>query len=1484
MSKNVSIPDVLNDNYTWSKDSKKDLDNSVYPSSPSSGTKFMPKNSSNKETGNKDLTGDSKIDFSKIIIGIASPDEIRHLSRGEVTKPETLNYRTFKPVMDGLCCERIFGTTKDWECSCGKCKKIRYKNVVCDRCGVEVTRKKVRRERMGHIDLVIPIVHTWFFKMIPSKIGNLLGLSYSKLDKVVYYESYIVVQPGILQKEQKAKKMDLLTSNEYFDILKSLPEENKYLDDSDPDKFVAKIGGEAILTLLQQINLDELYSELKEQINNKSTRKQVRQTLLNRINVVKSFIDSRKTHENKPEWMVLRVLPVIPPDLRPTVSREGGKFATSDLNDLYRRIIVRNNRLKKLIEQNAPDVILNNEKRMLQEAVDALIDDSHNVSTTKRQLKSLTSIIKGKQGRFRQNLLGKRVDYSGRSVITVGPELKLYECGISKNMAVELFNPFIIRRLIERGYAKDVKIAKKIIMQKEPVIYEILENELKGHPVLLNRAPTLHKISILAFQPKLTEGNAIQLPPLVCPGFNSDFDGDQMAVHVPLSPEAITEASTLMLSAHNLLNDTNGLPTMQPNREMILGLYFLTKLVKSTPEFPVKGEGSVFSNPDEVIIAINNDKLSIHAQIRVRLKDKLTGETKIIETTGGRLIFNQYLPKEISYINELINNKRMQALVGEICSKSKTTEAVKFLDDVKKLGFDYAYVSGISFNANDIKIPTKKATLISEAQNTINEINTSYMMGLMTDNERYNQVINVWSNVTTQVADELIEELKNDKNGFNSIYLMLDSGSRGSKEQVKQLGGMRGLIAKPQCTNKDERQIIENPIISNFKEGLGVFEYFISSHGCRKGMADTALKTSNAGYLTRRLIDVMQNMVITMEDCGTANGILLSLAYDKYDMSTTLSDLILGRISAEDVKDHNKKIILKKGDEITVEKIHLLETVGIPQVRVRSVLTCKATQGVCAKCYGYCLSTGRMVNEGEAVGVLAAQSLGEPCTQLTLNTFHVGGATSGSAIASSISANCAGIVELSNVDFIVGKTNTSGSVQVVSRLGELKILHPVMKTVLMSHHIPYGSNLYVRSGDSVSVGTLLFDWDQYNSLIISVSSGKVSYSNINDTTSNVVQNNITGHVERVIIDNKYNKANICGIIVNTEDKSHLYNIPPNAHILVKDGEFVERGTVLAKIPRMMAMSEDIIGGLPRLVELFEVKSTQNPVVLSDIDGIVKIKNTDGVNREIIVQSIFNDKIKCKYLIPQSYYMSVHDGDYVKCGEALCSGQILLDDILHTQGILAVCKYLVKAIQAVYCLQGIKINCKHIELIIRQMISYVEIIDCGDTEFIYNQLVHKNDFYEANNKIQNCVVILDHGDSSQYADGQIINNYEYNMENSYLESKGLKCMTSRDTKCATASVKLQGITQIALKTKSFLSSASFQETVSVLANAAISGSCDTLYGLKENVITGHLIPAGTGYPKFRDLKIIYTPHKNEEKNDILVDIDTDNKIKDNEPMR
>ncbi len=1396
-----------------------------------------------------------KSNFNRITIGLASPEEILARSSGEVLKPETVNYRTYKPERDGLFCERIFGPSKDYECHCGKYKRIRYRGIICDRCGVEVTEKKVRRERMGHITLTVPVAHIWYFRSTPNKIGYLLGIPSKKLDAIIYYERYVVVQPGIAA-ERGIKEMDLLTEEEYLDIIDSLPRENQMLEDNDPDKFVAGMGAEVIYQLLCKLDLDELSYNLRSKIE-KETSQQRKADALKRLSVIEAFRDSKDV--NRPEWMILKVIPVTPPDLRPLVPLDGGRFATSDLNDLYRRVIIRNNRLKRLIEIKAPEVILRNEKRMLQEAVDSLFDNSRKSNAVKteanRTLKSLSDSLKGKQGRFRQNLLGKRVDYSARSVIVVGPELKMHECGLPKFMAAELYKPFIIRKLIERGIVKTVKSAKKIVDRKDPVIWDILENVMKGHPVLLNRAPTLHRLGIQAFQPKLIEGKAIQLHPLACTAFNAHFDGDQMAVHLPLGNAAILEAQLLMLGSHNILNPANGAPITVPSQDMVLGLYYITK-----PRPGVKGTGMNFYGPEEIIIAHNEGRLDLHAVVNVRLPKDMTDPSKgyhMVETTAGRVFVNQLVPPEVGYINEILTKKSLRDIIGNVLKVSGVARTAQFLDDIKHLGYTMAFKGGLSFNLGDVIIPEQKATLVNEGYAKVEEIQNNFNLGLITNNERYNQVIDIWTKTNTSLTNIVEKQISSDNDGFNPVYMMLHSGARGSKEQIRQLCGMRGLMAKPQKSGSTGAEIIENPILSNFKEGLSVLEYFISTHGARKGLADTALKTADAGYLTRRLVDVSHDVIINEEDCGTLRGLIATAIKNKDNIVETLYDRILGRTTVHDVYNPlTGEKIIGAGEEITEDIAALIESLPIEAVEIRSVLTCESKKGVCAKCYGRNLARGKMVEKGEVVGVIAAQSIGEPGTQLTLRTFHVGGTASSSVTESEIVSKYEGKVEFEELRTIL-KESDNGTIQdvVIGRTAEVRIVDANTGITLSQYNVPYGAILYKKDGDTVTKGDKICEWDPYNAVTITEIAGKVSYDGLVDgvTYREEVEDDFAMHRDKVVIESRDKSKNPIIRILDAEgNELKQYNLPVGAHIMVDNNQQIKVGDILIKIPRAIGKSGDITGGLPRVTELFEARNPSNPAIVSEINGEVLMGKIKRGNREIIIKSKTGEEKR--YLVPLSKQILVQENDYVRAGMPLSDGAIAPIDILSILGPTKVQEYIVNEVQEVYRLQGVKINDKHFEIIVRQMMRKVEIVDPGDTRFLPEQLVDKFEFMQENDEIWDKKVVLDAGDSQNLKPGQIVTVRALRDENSKLKRQDLKLVEARDAIPATSNQVLQGITRAALKTSSFMSAASFQETTKVLSEAAIHGKVDTLEGLKENVICGHPIPAGTGQREYEKLVV------------------------------
>ncbi len=1407
--------------------------------------------------------------FNKISIGLASPESILAESRGEVLKPETINYRTHKPERDGLFCERIFGPVKDYECACGKYKRIRYRGIVCDRCGVEVTEKKVRRDRVGHINLVVPVAHIWYFRSLPNKIGYLLGLPSKKLDMIIYYERYVVIQAGVAKgpEGEELSKLDFLTEEEYLNILETIPPENQYLEDSDPNKFIAKMGAECLIDLLSRIDLKELSYDLRHKANTE-TSKQRKTEALKRLQVVEALRESQDNRENRPEWMIMKVVPVIPPELRPLVPLDGGRFATSDLNDLYRRVIIRNNRLKRLMEIKAPEVILRNEKRMLQEAVDSLFDNTRKASAVKtesnRPLKSLSDSLKGKQGRFRQNLLGKRVDYSARSVIVVGPEMSLYECGLPKDMAAELYKPFVIRKLIERGIVKTVKSAKKIIDKKEPVVWDILENVLKGHPVLLNRAPTLHRLGIQAFQPKLIEGKAIRLHPLVCTAFNADFDGDQMAVHLPLGPEAILESQLLMLASHNILNPANGSPITVPSQDMVLGLYYMTKERKSTKETPVIGEGLTFYSYEEVVIAFNEGKVELNAGIKVRAKDfneEGALVNQIIPTTVGRVLFNMVVPEQAGYVNDVLNKKSLRDIIGQILAVTDVPTTADFLDKIKTMGYEFAFKGGLSFSLGDIIIPQEKHEMIADANEQVDGIMANYNMGLITNNERYNQVIDVWTSTNAMLTELAMKRIREDQQGFNSVYMMLDSGARGSKEQIRQLTGMRGLMAKPKKSTAGGGEIIENPILSNFKEGLSILEYFISTHGARKGLADTALKTADAGYLTRRLVDVSQDVIVNIEDCGTLRGIEVEALKKNEEVVETLGERILGRVSLHDVFNPlTEELLIEAGQQIMESDVRKIEASPIEKVEVRSALTCEAQKGICGKCYGRNLATNKMVQRGEAVGVVAAQSIGEPGTQLTLRTFHVGGIAGNISEDNKLEAKFGGKAEIEDLRTVVGENSEGKPVNIViSRTSEIKVVDKKTGITLSTNNIPYGSQLFVKNGGTVEKDQIVCQWDPYNGVIVSEFPGKIAYENIEQgITYQVEIDEQTGFQEKVISESRNKKLIPTLLIMNTKDEVlRSYNLPVGSHIMVDDGDKIKEGKILVKIPRKSAKTGDITGGLPRVTELFEARNPSNPAVVSEIDGVVSFGKIKRGNREIIIESKLGEQKK--YLVKLSNQILVQENDYVRAGMPLSDGSVTPEDILAIKGPSAVQQYLVNEVQEVYRLQGVKINDKHFEVVVRQMMRKVRIQDPGDTIFLENQLIHKDDFIEENDEIFGKKVVLEPGESENLKAGQIITARELRDENSILKRADKSLVTARDAVAATATPVLQGITRASLQTKSFISAASFQETTKVLNEAAVSGKIDDLEGLKENVIVGHKIPAGTG---MRDYESIIVGSKQE----------------------
>jgi len=1400
--------------------------------------------------------------FDKITISLSSPELILERSSGEVLKPETINYRTYKPERDGLFCERIFGPVKDWECHCGKYKRIRYKGIVCDRCGVEVTEKKVRRERMGHIQLVVPVCHIWYFRSLPNKMGYLLGLPTKKLDMIIYYERYVVVNAGeaVNKDGEPLNYLEFLTEEEYLDIIDALPKENQYLDDTDPNKFLAAMGAEALEMLLVRLDLDSLSYELRHKANTE-TSQQRKSEALKRLQVVEAFRSANKHIENRPEWMIIKVVPVIPPELRPLVPLDGGRFATSDLNDLYRRVIIRNNRLKRLIEIKAPEVILRNEKRMLQEAVDSLFDNSRKANAVKteanRALKSLSDSLKGKSGRFRQNLLGKRVDYSARSVIIVGPTLKMHECGIPKSMAAELYKPFVIRKMIERGIVKTVKSAKKMVDKKDPVVWDILENVLKGHPVLLNRAPTLHRLGIQAFQPKLIEGKAIQLHPLVCSAFNADFDGDQMAVHLPLGNAAVLEAQMLMLASHNILNPADGKPIAVPSQDMVLGLYYISKSRRSTKTVKVAGEGMTFYSAEEVIIALNEKAIELHANIKVKatVRENEQLVEKIIETTAGRVLFNQDVPKAVGFIDKVLTKKELKNVISDVIKITGMAEAAAFLDRIKERGFINAFRGGLSFSLNDVLIPVEKESLVKKANEKVEEIKNNYNMGFITNNERYNQVIDVWGKTNVELTDILMQQLEDDRQGFNPVYMMYHSGARGSKEQIRQLSGMRGLMAKPQKSGATSQAIIENPILSNFKEGLSILEYFISTHGARKGLADTALKTADAGYLTRRLVDVAQDVVVTKLDCGTLRGLDTSALKKDDDVVDSLENRITGRTSVHDVfHPQTGDKLADAGEEITEIMARLIEESPIESVEIRSALTCESIKGICAKCYGRNLANGKKVKEGEAVGVIAAQSIGEPGTQLTLRTFHVGGTASTTSTDSMNIVKYDGILEIDELKTVKAEDENGKKIEIViGRAAEMRVVDEKTNIQLTSATVPYGATLYIKPGKKVKKGDVVCEWDPYNAMIISEEGGTAEFENIEEgITFRVESDEQTGFEEKVVVENRDKKKNPTIRVLKGKDVLRTYSLPVGAHINVDDKATIKPGQILAKIPRSAAKGGDITGGLPRVTELFEARNPSNPAVVAEVDGIVSYGKIKRGNREIVVETK-TGQIK-KYLVPLSKHILVQENDYIKAGMPLSEGAITPSDILKIQGPTKVQEYLVNEIQEVYRLQGVGINDKHFEVIVRQMMRKVVIDDAGDTKFLEKEIANKIDFNIENDNIFGKMVVTEVGDSAELKLGQIITARKLREANSDLRRQDKALAEGREAIPATSTAILQGITRASLQTTSFISAASFQETTKVLNEAAVHGKVDYLEGLKENVIVGHKIPAGTGMRQFNNLVV------------------------------
>ncbi len=1343
-------------------------------------------------TGTLDRDRKKPTDFKAIRIQLASPEKIREWSFGEVTKPETINYRSFKPEKDGLFCERIFGPVKDWECSCGKYKRIRYKGVICDRCGVEVTRANVRRERLAHIVLSVPVSHIWFFKGLPSRIGHLLAVTIRDLERILYYESYVILDPGDTELEIK----ELISEDQYAELIET------------GAKFKALMGAEAIRELLKMINLDDLSEKLRSQIK-VETAVQRKKDLLKRLKVVEAFRNSR----NKPEWMIMDVIPVLPPELRPLVPLEGGRFATSDLNDLYRRVINRNNRLKKLVEIKAPEVILRNEKRMLQEAVDALFDNGRRSRAVRgqgnRPLKSLSDMLKGKQGRFRQNLLGKRVDYSGRSVIVVGPELKIHECGLPKSMALELFKPFIIRKLEEKNYVQTVKSAKKLVEQESPEVWDILEEIIQDHPVLLNRAPTLHRLGIQAFQPVLVEGKAIRIHPLVCGAFNADFDGDQMAVHVPLSYEAQLEARTLMLSAHNILSPASGTPLTTPSQDMVIGIYYLTMGKKNA-----KGEGKAFYGPDEVALAYEAGELDLHARIKMRW------ENELITTTTGRVLFNEIVPEPLRFVNEVLDKRTTETLVHTSFQKLGLEQTVEFLDSLKQIGFKYATKSGLTIGVDDLIVPAEKQALVDQASAEVEHIMRQYEEGVITDGERYNKIIDTWTQTTAKVGEVMFEGLRNDRDGFNSIFMMTDSGARGSREQVRQLAGMRGLMAKPQKKITGQiGEIIEMPIIASFLEGLSVLQYFISTHGARKGLADTALKTADAGYLTRRLVDVAQDVIITEHDCGTIMGIDAGALKEGEEIIESLSDRILGRVAVDDIFDPvTGETLVEANSLLTPELATLIEDRGVDRAKIRSVLSCEARRGVCALCYGTNLANGRIVEIGEAVGVIAAQSIGEPGTQLTLRTFHIGGTASRIVEQSRKISKYDGEVTFKNLRAVKGR---SGKRIVISRKSEVLILDEGDR-VRSRFGVPYGAELLVKESTEIKKGEVIYEWDPYSDVILSDKGGTVRFRDIVEDVS--VKEKIdekTGKMQMVIIEDREKKRHPHLHVVDGKGKAlGNFIVPTGAFLLVKDGQEVRAGDQLCKITKDISKTSDITGGLPRVAELFEARKPKEAAVISEIDGVIEFGAITRGMRKILVKNDGGEEKS--YTIPQGKHLRVYEGDHVEAGDNLTEGPINPFDILNIKGVNAAQEYLVNGIQEVYRLQGVKINDKHIETIVRQMLQKVQIEDAGDTKFLEGDLVDKVAFRVENERV--------------------------------LKEKG---------RAAAFKPTLLGITKASLSTESFISAASFQETTRVLTDAAVRGKIDHLMGLKENVIMGHLIPAGTGLMAYDRIELQAEAEEEEE---------------------
>jgi DNA-directed RNA polymerase subunit beta' len=1404
-------------------------------------------------------------DFDNIGISLASPETILTRSHGEVLTPETINYRTFKPEMDGLFCEKIFGPVKDYECHCGKYKRIRYKGIICDRCGVEVTRKAVRRERMGHIALTVPVVHIWYFRSLPNKLAYLLGYSSKELSRVVYYETYVITNPGPAA-DLGYKRGDLISEDEYYDIKEQFPEDEFSLE-VEEHTFEAKEGADALQDLLSDLDLDGLAYRLRYEVKHETSQMRKKKKL-KRLQVIESFRAANEHTENRPEWMVQSVIPVIPPELRPLVPLEGGRFATSDLNDLYRRVIIRNNRLKRLIDIKAPAVILRNEKRMLQEAVDSLYDNSRKsnaVRSNNRPLKSLSDMLKGKSGRFRQNLLGKRVDYSGRSVIVVGPELRMHECGLPKEMAIELYKPFVIRRLIERGYVKTIKSAKKVVDQREPVVWGVLENVIDGHPVLLNRAPTLHRLGIQAFQPILIEEKAIRLHPLACTAFNADFDGDQMAVHVPLSNDAVLEASVLMLGSHNLLSPASGGPIAVPSQDMVLGIYYLTKAANGK-----KGEGKVFANTNEVLIAFDQKHVDRNAKIKVRITgENDEGETysEVIETTTGRVIFNQILPKGMPFVNKRLGKRELRTVISDVQHKVGTARAAEFLDDMKRLGFEQSTIGGLSFSLEDIVIPPEKHELIEEAEAEVAEITQQYEMGFITDNERYNQVIDKWTSITNRVSETLFNGLASDREGFNPVYMMADSGARGSKEQIRQLSGMRGLMAKPQKSSMQSgNEVIENPILSSFREGLTVLEYFISTHGARKGLADTALKTADAGYLTRRLVDVSQDITITEDDCGTLRGLHMRALTDNEDVVESLESRIIGRVSLHDIYDPMSDEIICEADQMIDEEIaHRIVETSIDDVEIRSVLTCESPRGVCAKCYGRDLSRGTLTQVGEAVGVIAAQSIGEPGTQLTLRTFHVGGTASRMESESQHKTKFGGKVEFENIRAVEHNDGEEIHKVVLSRAGEIKITGSDGEE-LIAYNVPYGAELQVEEGDKIPKGAILCTWDPYNANIYSEIEGKIEYKDlIEGFTFTEETDSQTGHREKVIIDSKDQSLVPTLIVKTNDDRIREKTLPVDTHIVVDDGENVSAGQILAKIPRQTGQSKDITAGLPRVTELFEARSPKAPAVVSEIDGIVRMGNRKRGKQEVIVESKDGTDERT-YLISLSKHILVQENDYVEAGQQLSDGTVPAEEILNILGPHAVQSYLVNEIQEVYRLQGVQINDKHIEVIVRTMMQKVEITDSGDSGFLENDKVDRFELNQRNDELIGKFVVTNPG-GSDLKKGAKLDRREVREVNNRMISEDTEEIETREAEPAISRPILLGITRAALSTDSWLSAASFQETTKVLTQASIEAKKDYLRGLKENVVVGHKVPAGTGLSKYDNLIVGAKADLDEEEQEV-----------------